>query len=153
MHQAQHSKGFLSMQVLIPRKVFEKKVRSFLFVGWWLDLGMIRKILFIFFLEFIHPQSRLDAFKKMETETHNNIVEKVVKIKNGYHMIKPENAVAGNIGVYEDKKGLIILIVAPTDPTNIIKSNLFQFSLRICLGFNISIGSFMFLSFWYELPT
>ena len=70
---------------------------------------MIRKILFIFFLEFIYPQSKLDAFKKMETETYNNIVEKVVKIKNGYHMIKPENAVAGNIGVYEDKKGLILI--------------------------------------------
>ena len=70
---------------------------------------MIRKILFIFFLGFIHPQSRLDAFKKMETETYNNIVEKVVKIKNGYHMIKPEYAVAGNIGVYEDKKGLILI--------------------------------------------
>ena len=70
---------------------------------------MIKKILLIFFLEFIHPQSKLDAFKKMETETYNNIVEKVVKIKNGYHMIKPENAVAGNIGVYEDKKGLILI--------------------------------------------
>jgi cyclase len=60
-------------------------------------------------LEFIYSQNNLDAFEKLETETFKNIVQKVVKIKNSYYMIKPENAIAGNIGVYEDKKGLILI--------------------------------------------
>ena len=80
-------------------------ILSLLFV----DSDMCRKILFILFLEFIYSQNNLDAFEKLETETFKNIVQKVVKIKNGYYMIKPENAIAGNIGVYEDKKGLILI--------------------------------------------
>ena len=53
----------------------------------------------------------------------------------------------------EDKKELISLIEAPIEPTNTTKSNLFHFSLRICLGLTISIVPFVFLSFLDELPT
>ena len=97
-----------------------------------------------------NPEDGDEIFKRAETLRN----ETVIRV-SGIVSKRPIESINSNLSTGKlelNVKELIILIVAPIDPTNIIKSNLFQFSFRISLGFKTSIGSFIFLYFWEELP-
>ena len=57
----------------------------------------------------INAQNSYNQFKEREIEVNKNIKEEVVRIKKNYFMIKPLDAVAGNIGVYVAKDGLVLV--------------------------------------------
>ncbi|MDP6133690.1 MAG: MBL fold metallo-hydrolase [Candidatus Marinimicrobia bacterium] len=72
----------------------------------------MKKSIIIYFLITafnINAQHIYDQFKERESDVNKNIKEEVVKIKKNYYMIKPIDAVAGNIGVFVAKDGLVLV--------------------------------------------
>lgn len=69
-------------------------------------------ILIILFSSFSIAQTidkDLEPFRKRENDIKNNLTEDIVKINDSFFMIKPIGGVAGNIGVFISKNGLVLV--------------------------------------------